>query len=74
MADDKIMLTLEKIERRLKEIKAVVSELEQAIADYLQWMAANGYSKGTQKEYALVLKRFSVFIKHRKCNFQAIFT
>ena len=74
MADDKIMLTLEKIERRLKEIEAVVSELAQAIADYLQWMAANGYSKGTQKEYARVLKRFSVFIKHRKCNFQAIFT
>lgn len=68
------MLTIEKVERRLKEIEAVVSELDQTIEGYLQWMAANGYSKGTRKAYARVLKQFSVFVKQRKCTFEAIFT
>jgi len=68
MTDDKIMSTFE------LELESVVSALDQAIADYLQWMAANGYTKATRKEYARVLKLFSAFIEQKKCNFEAIFT
>jgi len=74
MTDDKMMLAIKKIERRLKEIEAVVRDLDRAIEDYLQWMAESGYAKGTREAYARGLKQFSVFIKHRKCTFDAIFT
>ncbi len=74
MIDDKTISTIEKIERRLKEIETVVKELNQAIEDYLQWMAESGYAKGTRETYARGLKQFSVFIKQRKCAFEEIFT
>ena len=74
MIDVKIMLTIEKIERRFTEIETVVKELDQAIEGYLQWMAESGYAKGTREAYARGLKQFSVFIKQRKCTFEAIFT
>ena len=74
MTDDKMMLAIEKIERRLKEIEKVVKELDQAVEGYLQWMAESGYTKGTREAYARGLKQFSMFIKHRKCTFEAIFT
>jgi site-specific recombinase XerD len=74
MTDDKMMLVIGKIERRLKEIEKVVKELDQAVEDYLQWMAESGYKRSTQEVYARGLKQFSVFIKQRKCTFEAIFT
>ena len=74
MTDDKMMLTIERVERRLKEIEMVVKKLDQAVEDYLQWMADSGYAKSTRKAYARGLNQFSVFIKHRKCTFDAIFT
>ncbi len=74
MIDDKMMLIIEKIERRLEEIEKVVRELNQAIEGYLQWMAESGYARGTREAYARGLKQFSVFIKQRKCTFEAIFT
>jgi len=74
MTDEKMMLDIEKIERRLTEIETVVKELDQAIEDYLQWMTESGYAKGTREAYARGLKQFSVFIKQRKCTFDVIFT
>jgi len=74
MTDDKMMLAIEKIERRLKEIEKVVKELDQAVEGYLQWMAETGYKRSTREVYARGLKQFSVFIKQRKCTFEAIFT
>ena len=74
MIDAKMMLAIEKIERRLKEIETVVRDLDRAIEGYLQWMADSGYAKSTRKAYARGLNQFSVFIKHRKCTFDAIFT
>ncbi|MCJ7542077.1 MAG: tyrosine-type recombinase/integrase, partial [Desulfobacterales bacterium] len=64
MTDDKMMLVIEK----------VVKELDQAVEDYLQWMAESGYARSTQEVYARGLKQFSVFIKQRRCTFEAIFT
>ena len=74
MIDAKIMLAIGKIERRLTEIETVVKKLNQAIEDYLQWMADSGYAKSTREAYARGLKQFSVFIEQRKCTFEAIFT
>ena len=74
MTDAKMMLTIEKIEKRLKEIETVARDLDQAITDYLQWMAESGYAKSTREAYARGLRQFSVFIKQRKYTFDAIFT
>ena len=74
MIDDKTMSTIERIEERLKEIESDVNELDRAIEGYLQWMAENGYTKGTREAYARRLKQFRLFIKKRKCTFEKIFT
>ena len=74
MIDAKMMLTIEKIERRLEQFEKFWRELSQAIEDYLQGMAESGYTKATRQAYARGLKQFSVFIKQRKCTFEAIFT
>jgi len=55
-------------------IETVVRDLDRAIEGYLQWMADSGYAKRTRDAYARALKQFGVFIKHRKCTFDAIFT
>ena len=69
MIDAKMMLTIEKIERRLKEIEKVVKELDQAVDGYLQWMVESGYARSTREAYARGLKQFSVFIKQKKIYF-----
>jgi len=71
---DKTTLSIESIEERLKEMESVIKILDQAIGDYLQWMAENGYAKSTRKEYARVLMGFRLFIKKRKCLWDEIFT
>ena len=74
MIDDKSILTIERIEEWLKEIESMVKVLHQAIEDYLQWMAENGYAKSTRKEYARALRVFKLFIEKRKCLWDEIFT
>jgi len=55
-------------------IEGIDTQLDQAIENYLQWMVDSGYAKSTQKAYARDLKRFSRFVKQRKCGFEKIFT
>ena len=43
MIDDKIISTIERIEQRLEEIETIVKLLDEAIENYLQWMAQNRY-------------------------------
>jgi len=74
MIDDNTISTIEWTNERLKEIESVVKVLDQAIEDYLQWMAENGYAKSTRKEYARVLGVFKLFIKKRRCLWDEIFT
>jgi site-specific recombinase XerD len=74
MIEDKMISTLEQIEQRLKEFETVVKQLDETIEGYLQWMAQNRYTKGTQKAYARMLMQFRVFIKQRRCSFEQIFT
>ncbi len=74
MIDDKMISTIEKIEERLEEIKPVVKELDQAIEDYLQWMAENGYAQSTRKAYSRTLGRFKLFIKKRRYLWDEIFS
>lgn len=73
MTDDKMISTIESIEARLEEIETVLKQLNQAIDGYLQWMADSGYARSTREAYARDLKRFSGFVKQRKCPFDAIF-
>jgi len=74
MTDDKMISTIKWIEERLEEIEMVLRQLDQAIEGYLQWMADSGYARSTREAYARGLKRFSRFVKQRKCPFDAIFT
>jgi len=74
MTDDKTILTIEKIQKRLEKIETVVRQLDEAIEGYLQWIAENQYTKGTCKAYAQMLIPFRLFIKQRKCSFEQIFT
>jgi site-specific recombinase XerD len=73
MTDDP-MISIEWIQQRLEEIEAVLKQLDQAVEDYLQWMAENGYSKPTRKAYRQSLRQYLLFIKQRKCSFEEIFT
>jgi hypothetical protein len=36
--------------------------LDQAIQDYLEWMAANGYAKSTQQDHRCTLRHFRLFV------------
>jgi hypothetical protein len=36
--------------------------LDQAIQDYLEWMAVNGYAKSTQQDHKRTLRHFRLFI------------
>jgi site-specific recombinase XerD len=72
--DDKTILPIKKTDERLMEMESVGNVLNQAIKDYLQWMAENGYAKSTRKEYARVLSKFKLFIKKRNCLWDEIFT
>lgn len=74
MIDDKIISTIEQIQQRLEQIETIVKLLDEAIENYLQWMAENRYTEGTRQAYARSLKKFKVFIKQRKCSFEQIFT
>jgi len=74
MTDDKMISTIESIQARLEEIETVLKQLNQAIEGYLQWMADSGYARSTREAYARGLKRFSGFVKQRKCPFNAIFS
>ena len=74
MIDDRTISPIERIEERLNEIESVVKDLDRAMDSYLQWMAENGYAKGTREAYARRLKQFRLFVKQRKCTFEKIFT
>jgi integrase/recombinase XerD len=50
------------------------SFLEQAIADYLQWMTENGYKPGILKKCQRVLTQFNKFITQRGYTFDKAFT
>ncbi len=74
MTADKTIATFESIDGQLEEIETVARRLDDAIEGYLQWMAANRYAKNTLKEYGQELNQFKLYIKHRKCTFEDIFT
>lgn len=48
--------------------------LEQAIQDYLEWMAVNAYAQSTQQEYKRKLGQFLSFIKAGRYSWDEIFT
>jgi len=62
------------IDKRLKQIGETIGALQNASCDYLQWMAANGYSKPTQSSYKHELEEFAEFIKQKRLAWDEIFT
>ena len=48
--------------------------LEQAIQDYLEWMAVNAYAQSTQRDYKRRLSQFLSFIKAGRYRWDEIFT
>jgi site-specific recombinase XerD len=48
--------------------------LDQAILDYLEWMAVNGYAKSTQQDHRCTLRHFRLFIDVNRYHWDDIFT
>ena len=74
MADKRTLESIEWIEKRLQQIQLTIKALEQAVLDYLQWMASEGYSRQTRQSYNQQLNRFVWFIKSRRLNWDEMFT
>jgi site-specific recombinase XerD len=47
--------------------------LQDASCDYLQWMAANGYSNATMDSYRIELEAFCEFVEHKRYAWDRIF-
>jgi site-specific recombinase XerD len=54
--------------------QAISAVLEQAINDYLQWMASSGYVSGTCKSHQNELTQFLDFVENRRLQWHDIFT
>jgi len=74
MMNEKTLATIEWIEKRLKKFHEVVTALEHAIEDYLEWMAVNGYTQRTQQNYKRMLSQFLSFVKTGRYPWDEIFT
>ncbi len=74
MANKQTMKTIQWTEKRLQQIKLTIKMLEQAIDDYLQWMATNGYANSTREKNKQMLNSFLSFIRCRRFNWDEIFT
>ena len=48
--------------------------LKQAVQDYLEWMAVNGYAKSTQQDHQCTLRHFRLFIDINRYHWDDIFT
>jgi site-specific recombinase XerD len=55
-------------------IEKCIKTLKQAIRDYLQWMASQGYSQKTCQDYRSELNKFLLFISHEDMAWDEIFT
>jgi site-specific recombinase XerD len=62
------------IEERLKQIDKTIEALQDACCDYLQWMAASGYSHATLVHHRGELEAFAKFIKQKRSTWDQIFT
>ena len=51
-----------------------IVSLEQAIQDYLEWMAVNGYAQRAQQNYKRTLRYFRSFINVERYHWDDIFT
>jgi site-specific recombinase XerD len=55
-------------------IDETIIALDQAIQDYLQWMAVNGYARKTQQSHKQTLRHFRSFIDVKRYYWDEIFT
>ncbi len=74
MADKQTLASIEWIEKRLQQIQLAIKMLDQAVLDYLQWMASVGYSRKTRQSYKPQLNQFVRFIKLKRLTWDEIFT
>lgn len=73
MTDEHVIESIEWIEKQLDQVDLAVKALEQAVADYLQWMESVGYSRQTRQNYHRQLDQFVRFIKQSRLDWDEIF-
>jgi len=64
--NEKTLSKIEWIETRLEKYDETATALEQSIEDYLKWMALNGYTQSTQKNYKCALDQFHTIMGFKK--------
>ena len=74
MADKRTLASIEWIEKKLQQIQLTIKALEQAVLDYLQWMASVGYSRKTRHNYNRQLDQFVRFIQSKQLTWNKMFT
>jgi integrase/recombinase XerD len=73
MMNEKTRVKIEWIEKRLKKFDETAAVLEKSIDGYLKWMALNGYTQSTRKNYKYALDQFLSFIKYRRYTWDETF-
>jgi len=71
--DKHVIESIEWIEKQLEQVDLTVNALEQAVADYLQWMESVGYSRQTRQNYNRQLDQFIRFIKQSQVDWDEVF-
>lgn len=74
MTDKRTLEAIEWIEKKLQQIQLTIKALDQAVLDYLQWMASVGYSGKTRQSYNPQLNQFVRFVKSKRLIWDEIFT
>ena len=65
---------MEWIEDRLNKLQETAVALEEAIADYLDWMVASGYTQATRQHHKWMLGQFLSFVRSEKYLWDDILT
>lgn len=73
-SDNQSLADIEWIQKRLEYIESIIKTLQQAIDEYLKWMASAGYAHGTYKSHKNELSKFLHFIYQRRVAREDIFT
>jgi len=74
MKTKRLMKSIEWTEKRLEQNRITIKAVEQARAEYLQWMAAQGYCEASKQNYKDQLNQFVGFIEKKHLLWDEIFT
>jgi site-specific recombinase XerD len=74
MTDKRTLFSMDWIEERLQQIQWTTKALDQAVLDYLRWMASVGYKRRTRQRYHHQLDQFVRFVKSKRLVWDEVFT